>query len=170
MKTSRTLPALLLLLALALPLTVQAGSKLIKTTRMDTPPAGKVLVNFHRPSGYGGNFKVPIFDGTGTMLMDLPGKSEYQLVCEPGEHIFISWSEDSCSVIKGDLAADKTYDIIADISIGWVRPNIWIVPLNKDSSRRDKIAEFEKRETRIYTLERNKYVTDYEAKNQKRVE
>jgi hypothetical protein len=156
-------------LALTLPVTGHAGSRLLKVTRISAPPAGKVLINFHRPSSYGGMEKLPIFDGQGTMLIDLPGKAEYQLVCEPGEHLFIAWA-DHVSVVKADVAPDKIYDIMVDTAPGWMRANIRLVPLTKDASRREKLEDFERREKRLYTLDRNKYVTKYEEKNQKRIE
>ena len=154
---------------LSLPVTSHAGSRLLKATRISAPPAGKVLVNFHRPSSYGGVEILPIFDGNGTMLIDLPGKAEYQLICDPGEQLFMAWS-DQVTVVKADLAADKVYDIMVDIGMGWMRSNIRLVPLNKDASRRDKLDDFERREKRLYTLDRNSFVTKYEEKNKKRIE
>jgi hypothetical protein len=141
-----------------------------KVARINQPPAGKVLVNFHRPSNWGGAEKFAICDGDGKMLIDLPGGSEFQLVCDPGERIFIGWA-DQVSVVKADLAADKTYDVVVDISLGWVRGNIWLNPLAKGDARRDRLTEFEKREgKRVLGLNRTRYVEKYEAKNQERIQ
>jgi hypothetical protein len=161
--------SLALCLAFALPLAACAGSKLIKTQRIASPPSGKALVNFHRPTAYGGTERFPIFDGTGKMLIDLPGKSEFQLVCDPGEQLFIAWA-DHVTVVKADMAADKTYDIMVDVGMGWMEANIRLMPLSKSDPRRAKLDEFEKRETHVWAMERNKHVIDYEAKNQDRVQ
>jgi hypothetical protein len=130
--------SLALCLVFGLPIAACAGSKLIQTQRIASPPSGKALVNFHRPTAYGGNERVPIFDGTGKMLIDLPGKSEFQVVCDPGEQLFIAWA-DHVSVVKADLAADKTYDIMVDVGMGWMEANIRLTPLSKDDPRRAKL-------------------------------
>jgi len=57
------------------------------------------------------------------MLMDQPGVSLFQHVCNPGEQVFIVWA-DHVTVVKADLAADKIYDIMVDVGMGWVQPNI----------------------------------------------
>ena len=172
MKTSCSLPALVLLLALALPAAGFGGlpKHLVKTDHISAPPSGKALVNFHRPSNWGGAEKFAIFDDTGKMLIDLPGGAEFQMVCDPGRKIFIAWA-DQVSVVKADLAADKTYDIMVDIGMGWVRGNIRLIPLAKGDPRREKLAEFEKRESkRVVAQNRNKHVEDYETKNQGRIQ
>jgi hypothetical protein len=161
--------SLALCLVFGLPIAAWAGSKLIPTHRIASPPSGKALVNFHRPTAYGGNERVPIFDGTGKMLIDLPGKSEFQVVCDPGEQLFIAWA-DHVSVVKADLAADKTYDIMVDVGMGWMEANIRLMPLSKDDPRRAKLDDFERRERHVWAMERNKHVIDYEAKNQERVQ
>jgi hypothetical protein len=139
------------------------------TARISQPPAGKALVNFHRPSNYAGNRPVPIFDGNGKMLMDQPGVSLFQHVCNPGEQVFIVWA-DHVTVVKADLAADKIYDIMVDVGMGWVQPNIVLTPLTKSDPRRARLAEFEMRETRTLTLNpASPRVAQYEAQNQPRV-
>ena len=162
--------ALCSLLVIGMPLVSFAGlpKYLTQTTRIAAPPSGKALVNFHRPSNWGGVEKFAIFDINGKMLIDLPGGSEFQLVCDPGEQVFIAWA-DHVTVVKADLAPDKVYDIMIDIAMGWVRGNIQLIPLTKSDARREKLAEFERREKRVLALSRNKYITDYEEKNKERV-
>ena len=43
-------------------------------------------------------------------------------------------------------------------------------PLAKGDPRRSKLPDFDRREKTVVALNRNQHVTDYEAKNQKRVE
>ena len=165
------LRALCSLLIVGTPFASFAGlpKHLTKTTRLAIPPSGKALVNFQRPSNWGGVELFAIFDINGKMLIDLPGGSEFQCVCDPGEQIFIAWA-DHVTVVKADLAPDKIYDIMIDISIGWSRGNIQLIPLAKDDARRAKLVEFEKREKKVVALNRNKHVTDYEEKNRDRIE
>jgi hypothetical protein len=171
MKMGKIFARLALALALVLiPLAVYAGlpKHLKLVPKITQPPAGKALVNFHRPSNYGG-VKYAIFDSDGKMLIDLPGGSTFQMVCDPGQHLFMGWA-DHVTVVKADVAADKTYDIMIDIGMGWVKANIRLIPLLKGDPRREKLAEFEKREKKVVGLVRTEHVTDYEAKNKTRVE
>jgi hypothetical protein len=135
----------------------------VTVARISQPPPGKALVNFHRPSGSAGGRAFAIFDGNGKMLVDIVGKSLYQKVCDPGEQVFIG-SADHVSVVKADLAPDKIYDIMVDISIGWVRENIYLTAVDKNARRRSQLAEFERREKLTLGLNTAEpHVTEYEA-------
>lgn len=160
---SLALSALFLTGCAGLPKTVRA------TERISAPPAGKALVNFHRPSNYGGAQAFPIFDGNGKMLIDIPGKTAFQHVCDPGEQVFIGWA-DHVTVVKANLAADKVYDVVIDIGMGWVSANITLKPIGKNDPRRAKLAEFEKREKRVIAINPDSpRVQEYEAKNAARI-
>jgi hypothetical protein len=138
--------------------------------RISQPPAGKALVNFHRPSNYGGAMAIAIFDGNGKMLVDLPGASLCQRVCDPGENVFITWA-DHVTVVKADLSPYKIYDIMVDVSMGWVQANIVLIPLTKQDARRSKLAEFEKREKQTMAINPDSpRVAEYEAKSQQRIQ
>jgi hypothetical protein len=137
--------------------------------RISQPPPGKALVNFHRPSNFGGRVAGPIFDGKGKMLIDLPGRSLFQYVCDPGEQIFITWA-DYVTVVKAELAPDKVYDIVADTAAGWYHPGVILAPLSKSDSRRAKLAEFAKREKNTLGLNpASPRVADYQGMNQARI-
>lgn len=142
---------------------------LAKTTRITEPPAGKAIINFGRPTGYGGNALYPIFDGDGKFICDLPGKAVFQYVCDPGKHVFIGWAE-HVSVVEVDAAPNKIYDILVDVGMGWIQANIKMAPLTKTDPRRAKLPEFDQREKNVLTMMRDKHVTEYEAKNQARVQ
>jgi hypothetical protein len=138
--------------------------------RISQPPAGKALVNFHRPSNYGGPRPIAIFSGDGKMLVDLPGASLCQRVCDPGESVFITWA-DHVTVVKADLAADKIYDMMVDVSPGVWQINIYLTPLTKGDPRRAKLAEFEMREKRTLTINpASPHVVKYEANSRVRIE
>jgi hypothetical protein len=138
-------------------------------TRQAAPPPGKALVNFHRPSNWGGGEFYAIFDGNGTFLCDLPGGSEFQYLADPGEHIFLGWA-DQVSVIKADLEADKIYDVMVDIGMGWIRGNIKLVPLAQGDERRAELPKFEKREKRVVGMNRTDHVVQYEQKHQQKIQ
>jgi hypothetical protein len=133
------------------------------------PPAGKALVNIHRPSNAAGNVTYPIFHGSGKMLCELPRRGWFQYVCDPGEQVFIAWGE-HVTVVKGDLAPDKVYDIMADFRLGWVRNDFALVPLAKGDERRSELADFEKRERFTGSMARTDYIVRYESEHQGKIE
>jgi hypothetical protein len=147
---------------------VPKTSKVVE--RLSQPPPGKALVNFHRPSNYGGLRAIAIFGGDGKMLVDLPGASLCQRVCDPGEAIFIAWA-DHVTVVKADLAPDKIYDMMVDVSPGVWQINIYLTPLTKQDPRRAKLAEFERREKRTLAVNpASRRVAEYEAQKRKHIE
>jgi hypothetical protein len=138
--------------------------------RITQPPPGKALVNFHRPSSYGKPIGVPIFDLDGKMLADMRGASLSQVVCDPGEKVFISWAE-HVTVIKAELAPDKIYDVMVDVAPGWVQANIYLTPLAKNDARRTKLAEFDRREKWTIVANPNSpRVAQYETQSRDRIQ
>ncbi len=108
-------------------------------TRISQPPPGKALVNFHRPSSYGKPVGVPIFDINGKMLVDMRGASLFQVVCDPGETVFIGWAE-HVTVIKADVAPDKIYDIMVDVAPGWVYSQHLSYSVDQRASQAGKVS------------------------------
>ncbi len=113
--------------------------------RISQPPPGKALVNFHRPTSFVQAHCIPIFDINGKMLVEMRGASLFQIVCEPGETVFIGWA-DHVTVIKANLAPDKIYDIMVDVTPGLLVAQVFFTPLTKGDPRRAQLAEFDKRE------------------------
>ena len=75
------------------------------------------------------------------------------------------------NVVKADLAADKTYDIMVDVAMGWVTASIYMTPLKKNDSRREKLSQFNKQEK--WTIAANPdspRVAEYEAQSRERFE
>ena len=69
-------------------------------------------VVFVRPSQFGGADRVTIMDGKGRFLGDtLPG-TYFAVKMPAGEHVFVSWGENT-SAIKATVAAGKTYYVEA---------------------------------------------------------
>jgi len=147
--------------------TTTRKSYMVETQRLDKPPSGKALINFHRPSGYGGGAMVPIFNGDGKFICDLPGKTQFQYVCDPGDNLFMAWA-DQVSVVKVEAEAGRIYDIVVDVGMGWVQANIKLVALKAGDERRAEIPEFEQRET-VISIDRNPHILEYEAEHQDKV-
>ncbi len=125
------------------------------------PPAGKALVNFHRPSGYGGGADLPVFDRT-TLIGNSLGKTRFQYVCDPGEHVFVA-RKDAVSVVQARLLGDRVYDIVIDVGMGWWSANIQIQPITKTHERRGELGKWEGLE-RLLVSVRNDAAVAYETK------
>ena len=112
------------------------------------PPPGKVLVNIHRPSDYGGNRLYSLFDKTRFMGLS-EGEQRFQYVCDPGEHVFIGYLNGSIwatvSVIKADLLPDKIYDCVIDA--GYFTSSIAVNPLPQADKRRPKLPDWDEDQT-----------------------
>ncbi len=130
-----------------------------------TPPEGKALVNFHRPSNYGGGREYVVFDSFAFIGLSL-GEQRYQLVCDPGEHIFIGYLTSSMwatvSVIKATLEAGKVYDCVIDS--GYFTSSIAVNPMTKDQERREDIAEWEEDDEDLMVIDELSSWQAYEAK------
>ena len=138
--------------------------------RINQPPPGKALVNFHRPSSFGKPVAYPIFDINGKMLTDMRGASLTQVVLNPGQTTFIGWAE-HVSIVQADLAPDKVYDIMVDVAPGWVTANIFLSPMTKNDARRSKLDNFNRREKWTIAINpASPRVAEYEAAQHARVE
>jgi hypothetical protein len=106
-----------------------------------TAPADKALVNFVRPSNWGGGEDLPIFDGK-KLIGNVEGKMIFPYLTTPGEHWFIA-NKGHVSVVKADLKAGQVYDIAVDIAPGAFSANVFLSPIGKGSERRGKVAEWD---------------------------
>ncbi len=106
-----------------------------------TPPAGKALVNFIRPSAWASGEDLPIFDGM-SLVGNVQGKMVFPYVCEPGEHWFFG-NKGHVSAVHADLLPDKTYDILIDIAPGAWGANVFLSPVTVESHRRGQIAQWD---------------------------
>lgn len=100
-------------------------------------PAAEVATDtatvvFVRPSQFGGADRVTIMDGKGRFLGDtLPGTS-FSVKMPAGEHLFISWGENT-SAVKATLAAGKVYYVEAQGASGSPRLALRAVTLKSPS-------------------------------------
>ena len=137
---------------------------MVPAIAVSQPTAGKALVNFHRPSNWGGGYTFQIFNDKGVLLGNVKGKSRVQAMCEPGENIFIG-NGSNVSVIKAHLLADKVYDVVCDVGMGMWKASIAIHPLSKIDARRSHLAEWEANEKSL-TVIRDAHTLKMEKKVQ----
>jgi len=141
-----------------------ADTTITPVPRIQAPPAGKALVNIHNklrkdPFAFGHTICCPIFDESEKFLMDLPVQCECQLVCEPGQKVFITWfGVNPDDVTAMDLAPDKTYDLL--LYLNW--KGTILIPLSQASARMRSVEDLE-RDEKVYALERNEVALKYEA-------
>ena len=92
------------------------------------PSEGKALVHFIRPSGYGRAAHFTIWDGE-KLIGESWGKESFQYECDPGKHLFITWSEYK-SPLEADLLPNRVYYVLLRIRMGMWRGRLHFVPLN----------------------------------------
>ena len=160
--------------------------------RLTEAPAGKALVNFHQPSISGGHYTVPIFNENGEFIgaVEATGATEFQWVCEPGEHFLMGWLDkplesknvaptlvvlpkeyiENVAVLKTDVAADKVYDVLVEVKVGWLIPKAELSPLSKENPKRKKVTNFERGEKLVSSgMQATAAVAQYKQEQQRRV-
>ena len=93
------------------------------------PSEGKALVNFIRPSGYGRAAGFTIWNGDKLIGMSF-GKQSFQYECDPGKHLFITWSEYK-SPLEAELLPNRVYFVLLRIRMGMFRGRLHFIPINK---------------------------------------
>jgi hypothetical protein len=92
------------------------------------PSEGKALINFLRPASVGGAVSITIWDGD--KLIGVPrGKQAFQYECDPGQHLFISWSEFK-SPVEAELLPNRAYYIVLRVRMGFWRLRLHQVPVH----------------------------------------
>lgn len=165
--------AVLMLAVLTPGVSNAAKTHITEVARISAPPAGKALVNIHRRLKdmlAGNSIRSPIFDAGGTLLMDLPGDSECQLVCEPGQKTFITWyGASSVCVVTADLAPDKKYDLVLCLD----QKGVILVPLSQAPAKLRKLdldGPKQQQAEKVFTLQRDEAALDYEASQKAHIE
>jgi len=106
-----------------------------------SPPAGKALVNFIRPSSWASGETVPIFAGA-QLIGNVQRTMILPHVCDPGTHWFFA-DQGKVSAVRAELLADKTYDILVDAAPGTLGADVALHPVTPDFERRGRIAEWD---------------------------
>jgi hypothetical protein len=102
-------------------LTGCASSMMIATKRIEPGPDFAV-VNFIRPSIFGGAIKFGVWDRD-TLVGVLTPNCCIQYKAGPGDHIFMIRAE-NWGVVKATVAAGKTYTIIAEPRMGLMKAQV----------------------------------------------
>lgn len=113
--------------------------------KIDAPPAGKALVNVHRPStAYGGGHDLIMWRNQ-EIVGNTHGQDLFQIVVDPGKQVFHA-KHLNVSVIKAELEAGKTYDIVVDCGPNFVpfQPGfrLWLNVIDAKSERRGEVLSW----------------------------
>lgn len=139
-----------------------AGSSPYMKTSEDRPsgPApGKALVYVVRPSGMGYGVDFQIWDGDHCIGVAV-AKSCFSFQSAPGKHLFMAISENK-SAVDAELAAGRTYYLIARVGMGGWRARVELIPVTRGSEYWEE-AEVWAREL-IYTEADRKALAEWEV-------
>lgn len=110
-------------------LLVACGGKYMTISQpLPQPSEGKALVNFMRPSSFGGGVEATIWDGE-KLIGWIYGKQAFQYECDPGKHLFVSWSEYK-SPVEAELLPGRVYYIVLRTRMGAWRARVHQIPVN----------------------------------------
>jgi len=132
--------------------------------KITTPPEGKTVVNFHRPTSYGGGEPLYVFDRY-KFIGNCIGSTSFQYVCDPGEHVFIGHGE-TRTVISAQLLADKVYDVVVDVGMGMWRASVKLYALRKNDERRHHWQDWEAGDERLLVLDELQPIANHEDRLQ----
>ena len=117
-----------LIAVLALLMVSCGGKYMIKSESLPKPTEGKALVNFMRPSFFGKANENTMWDGE-KLIGWVYGKQAFQYECEPGKHLFISWSEYK-SPVEAELLPGRVYYIVLRTRMGGWRVRVHQIPVS----------------------------------------
>jgi hypothetical protein len=109
-------------------------------------PAGKALVNFHRPGNYAAGIPFEIWDRT-DLIGSVSGQTLFQFVCDPGDHVFLG-SREPYTAIHADLRMGGVYDVVVNSTPGWIGAKITMEALSPGHPRHIELAAWEQQEVR----------------------
>jgi hypothetical protein len=114
-------------------LTGCASEYMIQTKPMAVAEADFAIVNFIRPSSFGGAIKFGVWDSDNLIGVLTPQKC-IQYKASPGAHIFMIRAE-NWGIIKAKIAAGKTYTIIAEPRMGLMKANVHMEVIKPKDAR-----------------------------------
>ncbi len=96
------------------------------------PDANNATVTFIRSQSYAENLSFGIWNQQG-FLGNLKGKSYFITKLPPGKHVFVANGYyGNYHVVNAELAAGKKYYVLAEVSMGWMTPNLSLIPVKDD--------------------------------------
>ena len=117
-----------LVVSLVLFLVSCGGKHMVAKDPLLKPAEGKALVNFIRPSWYGKAMENAMWDGE-KLIGVVYGQTTFQYECDPGEHLFISWSEYK-SPMEAELLPGRVYYVLLEAGMGAWRLRVHQIPIN----------------------------------------
>jgi hypothetical protein len=136
MKTDSGVTKLLLAVLLTVVLSGCASSMMLPTDTLIQPGPDYAVVNFLRPSSFGGAIKFGIWDSDNFVGVLTP-KNYIQYKAAPGEHLFMARAE-NWAVIKANVAAGKTYYIVGAPRMGAWKARVALEVVNPDDPKLQK--------------------------------
>jgi hypothetical protein len=98
-------------------------------------------VVFIRPSSYAKSIKTTILDGRGTFLGDSLPESHFAVVLPPGQHVFISWAENTAA-LQATLAPGRVYYVEVAPKLGVLSARVHLLALSPRAENWDKVGEW----------------------------
>jgi hypothetical protein len=104
-----------------------------------TPTTATVV--FLRPSGWAAGIKTLIFDGRGRFLGESLPKSHFAVSVPPGQHLFISWAENTAA-LQAVLAPGRVYYVEVSPKLGALSARMHLLAINSRSESWSKLGDW----------------------------
>ena len=145
-----TLLALVVALSSALLTACSASSDYMREVAHPQPPTGNpqaATVVFIRPSSFASSLATTILDGRGRFLGDALPSSYFVVQIPPGEHLFISWAENTAS-LKASLAPGLVYYVEVAPTIGAFSARVHLRAIKPSTENWAELPEWLQESTR----------------------
>src|SRR4030042_136837 len=109
-----------------------ASSYMMKTAKMESGP-DFAIVNFIRPSIFGGAIKFGVWDRD-KLIGILTPECCIQYQAAPGEHVFLIRAE-NWGIVKANVQAGKTYTILVEPRLGLIKANVHMTVIKPGDKR-----------------------------------
>lgn len=111
-----------------------------KSHAIDRSPDMATVV-FIRPSNYAAAQLTTILDSKGRFLGDALPSSYFAVKVPPGEHVFISWAENTAA-LRANVAAGKIYFVEVSSKLGWMSARMHLLALGPNTDNWKHIDEW----------------------------
>ncbi len=111
-------------------------------------PPDAALVVFLRPSGYGRGVATTILDDRGAFLGDSIGETQFAVAVPPGQHVFLSWAENTAP-LQGNFLPGHVYYVEVSPRMGWWSTRIQMLALTPRSEHWSRVSEWLRETTQL---------------------
>lgn len=132
------------------------------------PEPGKALINFMRPSSFGGAIQSTLYDGD-TYIGTISANTRLCYQAEPGQHLFMIVGE-SADFMQANLLPNKTYYVNVAPRPGFLKSRFSLRPMNGQVPQ-DKIDKWVRATKEVKVNEKGKLWANQNAasvQNQKK--